>query len=156
MKKLFTALICAMMVLGVGGCGSKGVDVDGTTDKLKESGYKIDITNEKLEISNEEYNFNVFYDENDVDSYSAILVFTKNAQAILTYNENDVPYIRIFNSDCAIEYKDANTDKYTKEECKVESELTDIKYSLEKELKSLDLNFDTFIDYVGAYVKENK
>ena len=73
MKKLFTALICALIVLGIGGCSSKTnsnkiSDPNEVYDSLIDKGYKFNYENGVLNIVGD---LKIIFDEEHMSIYTS-------------------------------------------------------------------------------------
>lgn len=163
MKKLFTALICAIMVLGIGGCGSNNkINTDDITKKFKSNGYNYSLQETKLEIDGDNMSFMTFFD--DQGEFAAIVIFYghdyDSTVLTLTEIENSDKLDLIANNDkCSIEYQDVSKDKYTErdEDCSIYAKkLSDVKNTVERELDNLGLDYYLLHEYIASYIAENK
>lgn len=155
MKKVLKALICATMVLGVGGCGSKTVDFDDTKEKFKENGYYFSQDEKYITVKNDDksLNFTAIIDDNKKTG-SIMFVEKKSSQtAIASKGEDGNIFISFVNEKCTLNYEDADKDKYLETKCTSSdlSDKTEFKSIIERDLKSLDLNFKDLFDFFDKY-----
>lgn len=170
MKKLFTALICATMILGIGGCGSsndkKTIKLE---DSLKEAGFTITETEDGFKISD---NRNTEENKFDIDIMTYIPDKPHISASILvdiTTNEDDYEIVGAL---YYIEDGKATSTTYSGEghECEyyydgevnsgcTENELNqvkNVKKRYDSLLEKLDITQEEFNEAIISHINSNK
>lgn len=170
MKKLFTALICAMIAVGVGGCGSKEKTMEEIGDILKNKmmmeikydGVKVDdsdyfvmnsSTQDKINVSGQAYvhsddkndNTYAIYFESDDIYYHRNLENGVMSEGIISLNScsltDETFEDRGYNSDCSND--DIELAKTKRKE-------------IDTYLENLGITEDNIYDYFIQYIQNNK
>lgn len=159
MKKLITALICAMMVLGVGGCGSKNAEPKDIYENLKDSGYKVD--DQKYESSDSrtikmsngiiEFSYTII---GDMSPSLLIYDLSNNEYTTGVTKVGDNYISTISKDDCIVDYKTNDPS----EDCNevAISDIKDVKERLEDELDKIGTDLEGVYTMFEWYVDNNK
>lgn len=165
MKRLFTALICAMMVLGVGGCGSKSMSPEDIYEKLKSENYVFENSTDYFSAKGDKY---TVFSSDYTSNQGFIFSIEKNGNEAVQFDNvlywlprnGKVERIARIN-DCMVDVdtrKRSENPKFTDHKCKNAD--IDSALELSKEILSyvdeLGVTDKELIEFAEWYFEENK
>lgn len=161
MKKMYLALICACLLLGLGGCGSKQLtDPKDIYEKLKEEGIKVnmkynDFAGESYTITMSINGYEIQYSINDISDFKDFnYTNMKNKYQILGFQNEDKKLTQIaYVNTCMTPLTDGKAKDADCGEADL-SDLNDMLKDIDGIHEKLNVDDQGLLDFFAWYIEQ--